>query len=155
MVPLIVTTGLPLHDGQQTGRRCPSLKQTFDPHCSQFEKKWTKVKDGVCNTFHKGVERMLNDNRFSTVEELRDAWGVQPINVKVRLFQYVSQTKNLDLWKVQVDDNDHKRSTEAWCFFDSKWNDFFSLEKDCHLALFGAGLIGFHDNIVNCDIDDA
>ena len=83
-----------------------------------------------------------------TVEELRGAWGVQPINAKVRLFQCVSKTKNLDLWKVQVDDNDNKTSTEAWCFFDSKWNDFFSLEKDCHLALFGAGLIGFHNNIV-------
>ena len=105
---------------------------------SQSEKIWTKVKSvksEVFNISHKGVEQMMSDYRFSTIEERQGAWGVQPINCK---------TENLDLWKVLVENDTDTGSTESWCFIDSKWNNFFLLEKDCRLALFGAGLIGFH-----------
>ena len=147
MIPETDSIGLSLNNERMTEGKFATLKPPSDQLSSQSEKIWTKVKSvksEVFNISHKGVEQMMSDYRFSTIEERQGAWGVQPINVKVRLFQCACKTENLDLWKVLVENGADTGSTEAWCFIDSKWNNFFLLEKDFRLALFGAGLIGFH-----------
>ena len=137
----------PLNDEQLNESKCATVKPPSVP-LGSHSKTWKKGESERFKVSHKGVEQMMTDYRFSTIEELQGAWGAQPVNVKVRLFQCVCKTENLDLWKVQVDNSIDKGSTDVWCFIASKWNDLFLLEKDNHLAFFGAGLIGFYGNTV-------
>ena len=114
-------------------------------HCTSGVKEWTAIQFPSCKIQHQGLSALMKDYRFSSVNELHSAWGVQFINVRVILTEFVHHTESTLLWKVR-DTGNEQGNFDAWCCLDKFWANVFDLHVGKSLSFFGAGLIGCLDD---------
>ena len=121
-----------------------SAKLSSDSKVDKIDN-WKRIEPGRCPLPHNGVMQMTENYLYAHGDDFKHAWGVQLLNIRTQLSRCVCKCVGHDLWKVVIKSDSEDASFEAWCFFDSSWNDFLLLENDCQLGLFGVGWIGFFD----------